>query len=353
MGDQLINHWGQACQDALDGNAIKKIESTAIITLIDNAQKDADEYFAKPHSNNSNQRDTTAVQLFFRGESKDYPDSRLLPSVFRAKKGKREYNEKEEYYDALTNFPDELADLSNLSKLAKMQHYNYPTRLLDLTTNPLVALWFACSDYSRYRETPKVQKDGYFYIVATKTDNILTCDSDKALLLSCLAQLKEDEMDALLKFLREAIAKGKSGLPFGGIDKQYVDPIIEKSRTAKEDIPTGVLAFQKLISEATRERTDFANYRTIPKHLLSTFVVRPMVQNERQKAQHGLFAIFGLPADGNENYHNSNEYFIKRYMIPNQMKMVILKQLDKLGINEATLFGDLESRTSHNRWLKG
>ena len=38
---------------------------------------------------------------------------------------------------------------SHFEKLGKMQHYQMCTRLLDLTTNPLVALFFACEDATR------------------------------------------------------------------------------------------------------------------------------------------------------------------------------------------------------------
>lgn len=51
--------------------------------------------------------------------------------------------------------PNEFNDCKNVfSKLAKMQHYGLPTRLLDFSFNPLVALYFACNN-SQYENKDK------------------------------------------------------------------------------------------------------------------------------------------------------------------------------------------------------
>ncbi|MBO4438199.1 MAG: FRG domain-containing protein [Spirochaetaceae bacterium] len=80
--------------------------------------------------------------LFFRGHSSE--KFKLLPSVFR-----KVYDEKDIYLDFMQYAPENNIHYDFIREadkvLADMQHYGLPTRLLDWTVNPLVALFFSCS----------------------------------------------------------------------------------------------------------------------------------------------------------------------------------------------------------------
>jgi len=59
-------------------------------------------------------------------------------------------NEAEMYYDILSLKPDAFQnDKSVYERLITMQHFGMPTRLLDITRNPLVAIFFACNNFER------------------------------------------------------------------------------------------------------------------------------------------------------------------------------------------------------------
>lgn len=68
------------------------------------------------------------------------PDFKLQPSIFR-KPIARE-NEHILLRELIAAHPEDFnGDTSALETLVRMQHYSLPTRLLDVSMNPLVALY--------------------------------------------------------------------------------------------------------------------------------------------------------------------------------------------------------------------
>lgn len=80
---------------------------------------------------------------FYRGQSSKYP---MINASISRERG-CSANEHAFYADALSKLGHEFSSLETpLARLAKMQHYGIPTRLIDFTVNPYVALYFAVED---------------------------------------------------------------------------------------------------------------------------------------------------------------------------------------------------------------
>lgn len=245
---------------------------------------------------------------FFRGQCNEFPP---VPSVFRDG-----FIEKEDYlyHELILRCPEHFSGLPHLDTLVLMQHYGLPTRLLDVTTNPLVALYFACKDYSNKHDN----HPGYLYIYGVDNQKVAYSDSDRVLMLSCLPMFSLKEKNKMLNIIDENINNGNIKI------------------TSKNTYPAAV---ERLFHEITKEVPAFKR-EIDPFDLVSPIFVKPMRSNARIIKQDGAFIISGLCADKNEAVKKI------RYMCSNTIKINergrILRELDDFGINEASLFPEVD-----------
>lgn len=253
------------------------------------------------------------LHWFYRGH---YSSSYfLIPSVFRGSNW-----EKENYYfhEMAVRSPEHFQGKSHLDKLVTMQHYDCPTRLLDITSNPLVALFFACMNYG----CPKCDEShvGSVFVFAQVSKNVVYSDSDRALMLSCLASFSKEDKEELFKLATKRIHDDSFTQIPGG--SRYKDAAVEK-----------------LYREITRENPAFKR-EIRPLDLLQPIFVQPNKTNTRITKQDGAFILCGLSEDADDAKSKIEMIVRQEIRVENQVQ--ILKELDMLGINEASLFPELD-----------
>ena len=223
-------------------------------------------------------------QFFYRGQARS--GLPLLPSVFRPDISK---DESFYYQEMLRLEPHAFSGNSVFDNLALMQHYGCPTRLLDVTFNPLVSLYFACS--------AETGTDGEVYVF-NRLD-FAHSDDSAVNALSKIALLNPSEKREFAKDL--------------------------KNNTLSETRPYG-----RVLKGYELERVFF----------VEPILVKPKFIAPRIKQQAGAFAIapFGNCDLGGE----MSSICCEQIVIPAKAKEYIIRELDQLCINEAYLFDGLE-----------
>lgn len=242
---------------------------------------------------------------FYRGHSKA-EEYKLTPLVLRSP-GAAEA-EPRMYRELLMANPlDFREDRSAFERLARMQHYGLPTRMLDTSTNPLIALFFAC----------KSGKDHVGDVIrfTVADDDVKYFDSDT---VSCLANLAQ--MD--------------------GKDRRALDPSLDLEEFNKT-IPA-----IKLLHFIKGEKPYFRNV-IVPTDISRVLCVRGRHGNERLTAQSGAFLLFGQDAVLSEA--GDATIAIRRVRVRKDRKDEILKQLDTLAINDGTAFRDIATYAEYIR----
>lgn len=231
------------------------------------------------------------VTLFYRGHADK--SWKLTPGIYRNDR----FIKKEDFlvHNLIRHCPGDFQSCTNsFEKLVKMQHYELPTRLLDISMNPLVGLYFAVSS-----EKDK-DKDGELIIFFIKNSDISNYDDNWAIILSRLSFMAEDIVNV-------------------ETDPQKWKILISNLRNLQEPLP----------------------YLHSQSDLNRVICVLPKLDNPRIIRQHGAFFLFGIEGGKKENMAKLESSIIK-CNIPAKKKKDILKQLDQLGINEKFCFPEID-----------
>lgn len=259
--------------------------------------------------------------LFYRGHSdSEYID---IPYIYRPLKNnniifpyiKDEHNIFRKIIMACPN--DFLNCKSAFDYLVKMQHYGLPTRLLDVTSNPLVALYFSCTT-----NNGKGGKNGEVIVYEIPDKDIKYYSSDTVSVIANIAKRPDDLSVTKLKLLES---------------KKWIE---EKY-------------YSRLIHEIQEEKPYFKDEIKL-EHLESVVFVQPKLENQRLIKQSGSFLLFGIddnklrPAKIPKNfYKKSKDKARVRLIIALNGKKKILKELDELSISEATLYPEIDKVTKY------
>lgn len=245
---------------------------------------------------------------FFRGHY--FYKYLLAPSLYRKKKYRE--NENFMYMDFKTQFYNQLADKKYIEILTTMQHYKMPTRLLDTTSNPLVALYMACDKPNNYKN--KNYGIGEVIVMSEDIKNVKYSDSNAITLLSCLAVLETNYKQELYEKIMESLEKK--------------DPSVYRNS----------MAYRRFVAEVYNELPYFDETFFTPEVLLKPRHVKVGMINERIIAQSGNFILFGLCNYLTGEYLKLDTVARERIFIVH--REYISKQLELLNINAGTMYPD-------------
>ena len=270
-----------------------------------------------------NSYESDECEFYFRGQCASSWE--LLPSVMRpSQRTAFRDNESEMLLDLMSRKPENFVGVTSaLSQLVLAQHHGLKTRLLDITRNPLVALFYACENSS-----PRGKFDnGLFHVFVVPKSLVKTFDSDTISIIANFAKLPRSEQDVLM---------GKSE-----------DPNFKVGRRSQLGYSNHYNYIMNRLYHYIRQEKPYFNKNINIRDLFRVFVVEPKQSFERIRMQSGAFLISAFHEKfekekilaWNKNIPVYDHY---KLVVPIDNKENILKELRFLNVKREVLTPSLD-----------
>ena len=268
------------------------------------------------------------AEFFFRGESKNHKsdyDSDPLGTAFQSyldRLGLVEY-ERELYQEAMRlNVASFEEDRTMVERVARMQHYQLPTRFADMSTNVLLSAHFACGGGAKTSEERDNGRDGFIRVMKVAEHKMKSFTSDIIISISHLPLVSPKNVKPSrpngLGYLTYEVQNNRPGF-FG------------------EDVD----------EEVGKQLRD---------EIQHVWAFKPMMNSRRIRKQGGLFLAFGCgdgkkslePTFSPEDYDNPSapSYGIKQVdyiRIAAEAKKDIREQLRYFGMEAESVYPELSN----------